>query len=232
MEWSAIHQQGVSWRKQIVGEISDAFTIPRYVRLFCDTFGDLRGASFFEVGSGNGDIPAAILAANQGQISRYLTSEFFPEGVKWLQGRGLDAVQGDAERLDLANASFDGVIAFDVMHHVENPRAMAGEMMRVSRGRCLLVEANGLSVFRKLKEMAPGHRKAGERSYLPRRYRGFFQGHGYELIRFDVKPFLFAFKVPPRLLALLVRFNEWIERVPVLRWQCASLAIRVEYRRP
>jgi hypothetical protein len=123
-------------------------------------------------------------------------------------------------------------VAFDVMHHVSDPRAMAREMMRVARGRCLLVEANGLSVFRKIKERSAGHRRAGERSYLPRRYRSFFEAQGWALTRFEVTPFLFAFKVPSRWLKLLVTFNERIERVPGLRWQCASLAINVGYRRP
>ena len=33
--------------------------------------------------------------------------------------------------------------------------------LRVARGRCLLTESNGLSIFRKLKELTPGHRAAG-----------------------------------------------------------------------
>ena len=59
--------------------------------------------------------------------------------------------------------------------------------MRVGRGRLLLVESNGLSVVRRLLELTPGHRRAGERSYAPWTYRRFFQGHpGYAIDSFEM----------------------------------------------
>jgi len=232
-QWAQIHDESESWRKKIVGEISDVFVVPRYVRLFYDTFGAERDLDFCEIGSGQGDLPVAILAANKaGVIRRYVTSEMFPEGVAWLKSRGLDAVQADAESLPWADAEFDASIDFDVMHHVSRPREMAREMMRVARGRCLLVESNGLSVFRKLKELTPGHRAAGERSFTPKGWRSFFEGQpGYRLLSFEIDPFLFPFKVPGRLLPLLVRFNELIEKVPFFRWQCSSVMVRIRYER-
>lgn len=230
--WAQIHDQRASWRKKIVGEISDAFIVPRYVELFYGHFGRDKQASFFEIGSGNGDMSQAVLAANQGQIGTYQVSEYFPEGVAWLRSLGLDAIQADAQHLPLPDAFVDVSVEFDVMHHVRDQRAMAREMMRVARGRCLLTESNGLSVLRKLKELTPGHRAAGEQSFTPRRWRSFFEGHnGYELTRFNIFPFLFPFKVPAKLLPALVWWNRTIERIPWLRWQCSSVAIYLEYRR-
>jgi hypothetical protein len=231
-DWSRIHDDSSSWRKKIVGEISDVFIVPRYVQFFYSHFGRETNASFFEVGSGNGDMSKAMLAANGGQIGRYVVSEYFPEGVEWLKKIGLDAIQADAQALPLRDASFDIVLEFDVMHHVPDQRAMAREMMRVGRGRCLLTESNGLSIFRKLKELTPGHRAAGEKSFTPGRWRSFFEGHhGYRLVRFEIFPFLFPFKVPHRLLPALVWWNRLIEKIPVLRWQCSSVAIYLEYER-
>src|SRR5262245_47387903 len=66
-QWSEIHTRDESWRKQLIGEISDAFVVPRYVRLFYDTFGGVSDQDFLEIGSGNGDMSAAILLANRGQ---------------------------------------------------------------------------------------------------------------------------------------------------------------------
>ncbi len=74
--WAHIHSEDVSWRKQLIGDISDVFVIPRYVKLFYDTFGNGKDQDFFEVGSGNGDMSRAILAANRGQIRRYVVSEY------------------------------------------------------------------------------------------------------------------------------------------------------------
>ncbi len=230
--WATIHGESESWRKKLVGEISDAFIIPRYVRFFYETFGQERGLDFCEIGAGNGDMSLALLAANPGTIRRYVASEVFPEGVAWLRKRGLEAVQADAEALPWGDGEFDVAVEFDVMHHVQHPRRMAREMMRVARGRCLLVESNGLSVFRRLRELTPGHRAAGERSYTPWTWRSFFVGHpGYELTSFWIAPFLFPFKCPRWFLPTLVRFNQLVEHVPGFRWQCSSVMIRVGYRR-
>lgn len=230
--WAEIHDSRVSWRKKIVGEISDLFIVPRYVRFFYSHFGNDKKSSFFEIGSGNGDMTQAILEANHGQIGRYVVSEYFPEGVEWLKRIGLDAIQADAQNLPLADASVDVAVEFDVMHHVPDQRAMAREMMRVARGRCLLTESNGLSIFRKLKELTPGHRAAGEKSFTPWKWRSFFEGHpGYELTRFDIFPFLFPFKTPRSMLPALVWWNRLAEKIPFFRWQCSSVAIYLEYKR-
>jgi hypothetical protein len=229
-EWASIHGEAESWRTKLIGDISGAFVVPRYVRLFYDTFAKAQQWDFCEIGSGNGDMPKAILASNRGTIRRYVTSEVFPEGVEWLRRLGLESVQADAEALPWTDGEFDAAIAFDVVHHVAHPRVMAREMMRVGRGSLLLVESNGLSIFRRMREMTPGHRRAGERSYTPWQYRKFFEGHkGLVLDSFELAPFLFPFKCPRWFLPLLVRFNAIVERIPVIRWQCSSVWIRISY---
>ena len=231
-EWGSIHREDASWRKQLIGEISDAFVVPRYVKLFYDTFGAGRGQDFLEVGSGQGDLCAAILRANRGEIGRYVASDYFAESVSWLRSKGIEAIQADAQAIPCMDAEYDAVIDFDVMHHVARPRDMAREMMRVGRGRALCVESNGLSLPRRLLELTPGHRAAGEKSYSPWQYRSFFEGHrGYRLTRFHIYPFLFPFKCPHWFLPALIWFNKVIERVPIARWQCSSVVITIEYER-
>jgi ubiquinone/menaquinone biosynthesis C-methylase UbiE len=206
--------------------------VPRYVKLFYDTFGDRHGQTFLEVGSGNGDLSRAVLAANRGEIAGYTVSDCTVQTVEWLREAGLDAIQADAQALPCSDAEYDAVIDFDVMHHVSDPRAMAREMMRVGRGKGLLVESNGLSLPRRLLEFTPGHRAAGERSYTPGQYRKFFEAHpGFKLTRFTIYPFLFPFKCPRWMLPALAWFNRQVEKLPVIRWQCSSVAIVVEYER-
>lgn len=231
-DWSIIHDPNASWRKKIVGEISDLFIVPRYVSFFKSKFGADRGLTFFEIGSGNGDMSTAILASNQGEIAEYTVSEYFPAGVEWLKQCGLNAIVADAQNLPLADASVDVSLEFDVMHHVDDPRMMALEMMRVARGRCMLTESNGLSIFRKLRELTPAHRSAGEKSFTPSRWRSFFEGHkNYELLNFEIFPFLFPFKVPNSLLGILLWWNQTVEKIPFIRWQCSSVAIYVTYKK-
>lgn len=231
-QWENIHRSDASWRKQLIGDISDVFVVPRYVKLFYDTFGAGKDQDFFEVGSGNGDMSIAILRANQGTIRKYVCSDYFPEAVEWLQKLGLQAQQADAQSLPCGDAEYHAVVDFDVMHHVDSPRDMAREMMRVGRGKALLVESNGLSVPRRLLEFTPGHRAAGERSYTPGQYRSFFEGHaGFQVKKFTLYPFLFPFKCPKWFLPALVWFNHRVESIPILRWQCSSVVIIVEYER-
>jgi SAM-dependent methyltransferase len=230
--WAGIHRQDASWRKQLIGDINELFVVPRYVKLFYDTFGQGASQDFFEVGSGNGDLSRAVLEANRGQIRRYVVSDYFPEAVEWLKECGLEAMRADAQALPCQDQEYDAVIDFDVMHHVGRPRDMAREIMRVGRGKALLVESNGLSIPRRLLEFTPGHRAAGECSYTPSQYRGFFSGHpGFRVTRFEIYPFLFPFKCPRWFLPALVWFNHRVERIPVFRWQCSSVVITVEYER-
>ena len=236
IEWEGIHDESHSWRRQLVGEISDAFILPRYVKLFFDTWGELRNARFLELGAGNGDNSMAILRENASRhesvIDNYLATEVFADGVIWLQNRGIQAQQASAEALPFADASFDGVVEFDVMHHVDQPRSMAREMMRVGKGKLLLTESNGLSLPRKLLELLPARKAAGERSFTPGQWRAFFEGHpDFRVTTFDIYPFLFPFKVPSWLLPALVWFNHAIEKVPFFRWQCSSVVITIKYER-
>lgn len=230
--WEAIHDSDQSWRKKLIGEISDAFVLPRYVRLFYDTFGAGKDQDFVEIGSGNGENSKAVLAANKGQIRRYVTTEVFDEGVEWLRKQGLESQRASAEALPFEDKSFTAAISFDVMHHVDHPRVMAKEMMRVGRGRALLTESNGLSIPRKLLELTPSRRAAGERSYSPWKYRSFFEGHPeFRITNFVIYPFLFPFKCPGFMLPALVLFNRVIEYIPFFRWQCSSVVIVVDYER-
>lgn len=232
LAWQNIHDADASWRKKLIGEISDLFVLPRYVRLFYESFGAGSAQDFLEIGAGNGENARAILAANKGQIRRYLASEVFPEGVEWLRQRGMESCRANAEVLPFENASFTAALSFDVMHHVDNPRAMAREMMRVGRGRALLTESNGISLGRKLLELTPRRKAAGERSYSPWRYRSFFDGHpAYRITYFEIAPFLFPFKCPRWFLPALILVNRCIEYIPFVRWQCSNVFILVEYER-
>lgn len=240
VDWTAIHDPNDSYRKKLVGEILETYVLPKYRDLFLKSFEGESNQTFVEIGAGNGDTSEAVLGANAERtrknlpplVQSYLATEVFPDGVKWLKKRGLHAELANAEKLPFADASFDHAVAFDVMHHVDRPERMAHEMLRVSRGKLLLTESNGLSVPRKLLELLPNRRRAGERSYTPWAYRSFFTRHPeFEITEFNIRPFLFVIGVPRALNPLLVRFSEWIEWVPFLKWQCSTVLIEVHFRR-
>ena len=232
VDWSNFHTTDESWRTRLLGDLSAQYAIPRYVRLFMDTFGECEDWHFLEVGAGNGEVPLQIRDLDPTCVGRYWVTELFREGTRWLAQQGLPGCAADAQRIPFADSSCDAVISFDVLHHVSDPYLMAKEMVRVSRGKLLLVESNGLSLGRKLMELTPGHRAAGERSYTPWQYRAFF-AEACRLTRFEINPFLFPFPggVPPALLRPLVAFNRAIEKMPLFRWQCSNVSIQIEFER-
>lgn len=229
--WEVIHDPSKSWRTKLIGDLSSAYVMPRYVELFERYLRSPEKKSFLEIGSGNGEIAERIRDKKFDFISRYLVSENFKKGVEWLRQKGFEAELVDAQRIPFANASFDAVLCFDVMHHVPDPAVMGREMMRVGRGRLFLTESNGLSLGRKLMEWTSGHRKAGERSYTPAQYRSFFEHAGFRVLHFEIHPFVFPLRLPPLFSKWQVAFNRWIERVPVLKWQCSNTYLYLEYER-
>ena len=233
VDWTRFHSQEQSWRTKLLGSLSTQFAIPRCAELFFETFGDCTGCRFLELGAGNGEIPLLINRNSADCVEEYWTAEIFLEGAQWLKQQGLKSCVADALHIPFKDNTFDAVVSFDVMHHVSDPRQMAREMVRVSRGRLLLTESNGLSLGRKIMELTPRHRAAGESSFLPWQYRAFFEETDSELTEFEIHPFLFPIPggVPRMLLKPLIFFNKKIEKTPFFRWQCSNVFIRIEFEK-
>jgi len=85
-----------------------------------------RDGRTLEIGGGSGNLKAFI--------PEVVSTDVIP--ASWL-----DAV-ADAHRLPFAAASFDNIVLFDVLHHLERPRMFLGEAARVlrPRGRLVMVE--------------------------------------------------------------------------------------------
>jgi SAM-dependent methyltransferase len=82
----------------------------------------------------------------------------------------LDVI-ADAQRLPFADASFDNIVMFDVLHHLENPCLFFGEAVRILRpgGRVIAVEPaiTPLSwLFYKLFHPEPVHMNQNPLAYV------------------------------------------------------------------
>ena len=92
----------------------------------------LRGADVLEVGCGNGY--AASLIAERGAKS-YTGLDIMPEQLKIARSRGLpnaSFVQGSADDLSMfPEKSFDAILDFCILHHVEGWRTFFDESRRV-----------------------------------------------------------------------------------------------------
>lgn len=110
---------------------------------------------------------------------------------------GLNAIMGDAYRLDLSNDSVDAVTFMEVIEHLENPEKAIAEIYRVLKpgGRLVLMFPNDsffliarLAVF-KFKEAAydPGHLK----QWTPGEAKEFLTVNGFKVRMARSLPFYF-----------------------------------------
>lgn len=122
---------------------------------------DLRGRTVLDVGAGPSEFARAFRAAG----ARYVPLDHDP-GVASVRDGGL---VGDALRLPLADGCVDVVFSSNMWEHVPQPRAVADELLRVTRpgGIVFLSYTNWLSPWGG-HETSPWHWLGGQRAI--RRY--------------------------------------------------------------
>lgn len=229
--YDAIYSTGRSRRCADEGLIAIRYRLPKYASHLSALYGDKGPLSVLEIGAGDGEMHDLIMRGTPAFIKDYTAVEYSTAGAEQMRKKGIRAFSMDACRLAFKDNSFDLVFCFDVMHHVHSPGMMAAEMLRVTRRHFLLCEANGLSIVRKIGERNREARMLGERSYTPGGYAGFFAGESLNFVR--THPF-YLFVIPrihERLIPAMIRVSEFLERVPLLRWQGLSVLIYGEKKR-
>jgi len=224
--YGEMYREGTSSRLARQGLIGVGYRLGKNKKYFIDCYGKEKGLRVLELGSSVGEMHDLIMKEiGEGVIHEWVCSEYSPEAVEHLRSRGLNAEQVDAQHIPFADGAFDVVCCFDVMHHVSDPRQMAQEMLRVTKKYFFLCEANGASVVRKIGELPADARAIGEKSYLPRTYRRFFEGATLGSIHLHPFAFLVVPKIPKLFIPLNIAISEIGERIPLLRWQGQSLLI-------
>ncbi len=209
------------FREAWEGRIGVHYRIPKEIKYLVDFLKEKgKNLSILEVGAGDGLQSKMIKDALRPK--QYVVTDLSAGGVKKMGRMGIAGQRSDATSLAFKDDSFDVVCCFNVMHHVDDPGKMAQEMLRVTKKYFLLCEANALSLPRKILEMTPRYRKAGEKSYTPSRYGSFFRGAK----RVKIKPFMFAFPFTPDFLyGFSVATSEMMEKIPLLKWLGSSVLI-------
>lgn len=104
---------------------------------------------YYEIGS------VLDIGAGTGRVARYLNEQGVAVDVMSIEpvealrqeayrlGVPHDRlVDGDATRLEFPDGSFDLVCEFGVLHHIKDPRAAVGEMLRVARRAVFISDSN------------------------------------------------------------------------------------------
>lgn len=227
--YQGYYNQGYSFRDNWFGEINRKYIMPKYFNLL-DKFINSKNkmVSILELGAGDGEVTDIISKLRPKWD--IIPTEFNKAGVSALIKKGYKQAKiVNAIDIPFKDRSFDFVICFDVMHHIEGPAKMAYEMLRVTRRGVFLIEANRQSMIRRILEKTIVYKKAGEFSYYPIEYRSFFNYPN--VFSIDITPFQF---IPPKRLNFNIDFTIWlseiISKMPLLKWQCSGLAIEVKKR--
>ena len=149
--YNEYYEEEYSFRKHWFGPITDDYILPNYYR-WTDRFLDgLAPSTIVELGAGDGEVTDIIKKKNPTWYKEITPTEVVEQGVNKLKSKGYSkAVIADACKTPFNDKEFDVAIAYDVMHHVADPKEMAKEMVRIAKKRIFLIEANGASVIRKL----------------------------------------------------------------------------------
>jgi SAM-dependent methyltransferase len=116
------------------------------LRLIARYGGALPGRRVLDLGSGMGGTSVALGLAGAAPLA-FEYNRAYCDIIRLRAGRydlSLPVVNGAGERLPFGDASFDLVIAWDVVEHVQNPALLLAELARVLRpgGRALLTVIN------------------------------------------------------------------------------------------
>jgi ubiquinone/menaquinone biosynthesis C-methylase UbiE len=87
------------------------------------------GRRLADVGGGTGNYAAAL----QREGWETVVIDRSPEMLARAREKGLETICADAQRLPLADASFDAAMLVSMLHHVEDPAAALGEAQRILR---------------------------------------------------------------------------------------------------
>jgi SAM-dependent methyltransferase len=102
-----------------------------------------------------------------------LVTEYLEAGVQIARERGFNAIQADARNLPLPDRSFDLLVAFDVLEHIEDDHQAAAEIRRVLRpgGIALIAVPCDMTLWSR-HDVATGHFRRYDRSSLAKLVEG------------------------------------------------------------
>jgi SAM-dependent methyltransferase len=108
------------------------------LRAVVDSLGPLEGRRVLDLGCGKGRFAAHLTRQGAEVVGLDLSGRMLAQAV------GLDRVRASAKRLPFAVATFDAVVAIEVIEHVGNVEGVLDEARRVLRpgGRLAIVDKN------------------------------------------------------------------------------------------
>jgi hypothetical protein len=180
-----------------------------------------RSARIIELGCGDGGFANGVLAAHFQSVDAFDLSE---TGIRRARagspGPQVRFHVRDITRLDFAELPiYDGAFLIGILHHIKPSAAKVINTLRGVARRVIVLEPNGNHLARRLLELTPAYKEAGEASFRRRELCGLFAAAGYsKIVHFRLN--IFPNFMPELLFRLIRPLEPAIERTRGLRVMC------------
>ncbi|HXC27657.1 MAG TPA: class I SAM-dependent methyltransferase [Stellaceae bacterium] len=178
-------------------------------------------ARVLDLGCGDGAFANHTLAANFAAVDGFDFSEAaIRRATENAAGAHMRFAARDVTRIDFTELPhYDGAFLIGILHHVKPVAPAILKGLRGNTGRVVVLEPNGGHVVRKLLELTPSYRAAGEDSFRRSRLLRLFAEAGYRTV-VSRRLNLFPNFTPQTAFRLLRWLEPLVEATPVLRALC------------
>jgi cyclopropane fatty-acyl-phospholipid synthase-like methyltransferase len=188
-------------------------------------------ATVLELGCGDGAFAIQYLAPAFQRIYAYdLSNAGIERARASCPSPNVRFEAADVTRVDVGSlGNFDGAFLIGFLHHVKPAAARIMSGLAKIAPRVVILEPNGNNLVRKLLELTPSYRSAGEDSFTVRELKALFAASGYDTEHFE-RINLFPNFTPRPLFRLLRPVEPWIERNHLLNGLCTVNMIGLKRR--
>lgn len=124
---------------------------PNAPEMVFDAVAEVRPQNYLEVGCGPGELAARVQESLGAEV---IAIDISPRMVELARRRGVDAREGDVQRLPFGDGEFDCAVAAWMLYHVPDVEVALDELARVLRpGGRLVAVTNGLDHLCELREL-------------------------------------------------------------------------------
>ncbi len=181
--------------------------------------------SVLEVGCGTGVFTKLLI--EEKKIKKIVAVDISPKNIelckKNIKHKKLRFAVGDLENLRYKNNSYDLVVGFETLHHLDGVDSAISEAFRVSKETVIFNEPNWYCPIRRLTEMFYYKPEIHETSFKPEELKKLFKKHTD-----DIKIFKYSFIFPYINSQKFIEFNYRLSKTlnkTFLRHISASLLI-------
>jgi SAM-dependent methyltransferase len=178
-------------------------------------------AKVLDLGCGDGAFANAVLAHNFAAVDGFDMAEAAIHRAQAnAPGPHMRFTARDLTQLEFADLPhYDGAFLIGFLHHVKAATPAILRTLRQIASRVVVLEPNGGHLLRKLLELTPAYRAAGEDSFRRRQLEKIFAEAGYRRVIWR-RLNLFPNFTPQPLFRLLRQIEPAIEAMPGLRALC------------